>query len=90
MAQVLELPQLPEDDRVAEVEVGPARVAAELGDERFFFFFRFLQLLDEGILGQDLLDATPYLFELFFDGGEHGDCRVSIADFRLLGRRPFR
>ena len=82
MAQVLELPELAERDRVAEVDVDPGRVDAVLDAEGPVLADRSLQLLEEFVLGDDLLDPAAEDLELFVD--------VPHRSARLLGTRKVR
>jgi len=68
MAEILKLAELTEDDGVAEVEVGPARVAPEFNDEGFTGIVRALKFLAEGRFGEDFLDAPADVRKLFVDG----------------------
>ena len=65
MAEILELPQLPQDDRVAEMDVEAGRVDAELDPERLAGRDAALQLLAQFVFGGDLVDAAADEGELF-------------------------
>jgi hypothetical protein len=74
VAELLELPQLVDDDGVAEVEVGRGRIAAELDDERAVFGAALFELLLELVADLEVHDAAADDFKLFVDGGKgHGD-----------------
>jgi hypothetical protein len=85
MAEILELPELAQHDGVAQVEVRPARVAAELDDERPAGLLGLLQLLGEGVFGEDLLDAAANLFELDVDRRESGHGFRGTTARRAMG-----
>ncbi len=57
MAQVLELAQLAQHDRVTDVQVRARRVHAELHAELTPLLARLAQLLLEAVLGDDLIGA---------------------------------
>ena len=67
VAEVLELPQLAQRDGVAEVDVDAGRVDAVLDAERAVLADRALELLEELVLGDDLLDPAAEDLELFGD-----------------------
>ena len=67
VAQVLELPQLAQGDRVPEVDVDAGRVDAVLDAQRAVLADRSLELLEEFGLGDDLLDPAAEDLELFVE-----------------------
>src|SRR5690606_23145149 len=79
VAEVLELPELPEHDGVAEVEVRPRGVDAELDRERAARLGRALQLLGEGVFGEDLRRPAADPAQLFFDGGKGGHVSEDVV-----------
>src|SRR5262249_22779476 len=82
MAELLELAQLGEADRVSEVDIGRRGVKALLDAQRLISGQGALELADEALLGQDLFRAFADRFEMTLDARrEHG---------RHASKRPFR
>src|SRR5690606_4494885 len=72
VAEVLELAQLAEDDGVADVEVRPRGVHAELDEEGLSGLDRAFQLGLQGGLGEDVGRAAAEVPELLVGGEERG------------------
>ena len=68
--KVLELPQLPQHNGVAEVQVGAARVAAQLYGERGFGFSGGSKLVGKLIVRNDFLHPAAEDRQLLVDGRE--------------------
>ena len=75
MAEVLQLPQLVELHRVAEVQVGPRRIESFLDAQRLAA----LELGGELRLDDQLVGATLEDGELVLDVGGHGSFRASAT-----------
>ena len=72
MAEVLELAQLAQDDRVAERQLAAGRVDAELDPQRAAGRFGFGEPRPEGAGGQDLRGARAEQLDLAEDRGRQG------------------
>ncbi len=70
MTEVLKLTELTEDDRMAQVEVGSAGIAAKLNVEGLFRLEGVLDFSGELFFGDDLGDATPNHIHLLIEGWE--------------------
>src|SRR5690606_35157859 len=78
VAQVLELPELPEHHGMSDVEVGRRRVYAQLRPQLTPLALRELELLAQATFGNDLIGSA---LQEFLRGGDtvHGHARESIT-----------
>ena len=87
VAAILEVAQLLQHDRVAEMQVRRRGIRAELDAQRFSALRRALELANEIVLGDDLDRATPQDGQLFADRPH--DAPSSTSRMRRIPRaRP--
>jgi hypothetical protein len=82
VSHLLERPQLPDGDRVTEVDVRGGRVEPLLDPQGDTLPAGTLQLPLEVLLGDALLDALQYGVHLFLDGG-----KLQSIDLLAMGSR---
>lgn len=92
MSEILELPELPQDNRVAQVKIRPAGVATELDIERSLGFDGLLDFPCKISFGYNLGDASPDDIHLFVERREQSSLTpYSLSDgpFRVTLRNVF-
>src|SRR5215475_5941488 len=67
MAEILEVFHLPDEDRMADVNVGCGRVESGFDPERLAGLLRALQLFEQFLFTDDFDGAAADVFELFFN-----------------------
>lgn len=84
MAEVLKLPKLAENDRMAEMEVWSARVATEFYAQRFFGLDRALKFPYEVVLRNDFRDTSFDHVHLFVNRWEQCLGQTPLESFGNL------